>query len=434
MASKKKATAVLVESAATESAVKAVESKETKKKGKEKGEVLFDINFSGTQFEELTIKVAFAARLIPPHPVHEVLANIKIEANKDGSICLTAYDLYTGADIFQECNVITPGCVLIPGKLLNGMLAKLPPGNIRITATAVPYSDTIDVVIKSGTIKYSISGLSAKDLEGSDQYPAIPATNDAGTELILPADVLIGGITRTFFTISSDETKQILTGVRLKTGDSIAEFASTDGYRLSRFKTQVEGIADLEVILPRKFLSKMKEAIDLERELSGCDRVHLIVEDDRLFLTTDSCFLVARRLLGEYPKIESLIPDNYLVTATLNTKHLFAGVCIAAVYAAQATNDAMKVSLSEDGLVLQATAQNIGDALEHVECHGVSTKEPFDFGVNYKYFQSAVKNMPTESMTLNANNPTAPVVFKSVSDDSASDEFMCLLMPIQFRE
>lgn len=433
---KKKATTVLVESTVSEAVTEEVAvSKKSEKKSKEKGEILFDITFSPAQFEEFSLKLAFAARLIPSRPTHPVLWNVKLQADKDGTICLTAYDMDLGADIFQECNIITGGSVLIPGKLLTDMLSRIPTGDLRITATSVPDSDKAEIVIKSGTVKYSISGLNAKDLEGYNQFPVIPSENDTGTKLKLPADVLAKGINATFFTSCADEAKQVLTGIKLKTGEAGCEFVSTDGYRLSRFASQVEGVAEaeVEVVLPRKFLSKVKELIDLEQEFFSNVQVHLTIEDDRLFCATDSCYLTARRLVGVYPDVDRLIPQGFTVTATLDTRQLFAGVCIASVYAAQATNDAMKVSVSVDGLTLQATAQNIGDALEHVKCYGVFVKEPFVFGMNYKYFQSAVKNMPTSEMTINANAPTQPVVLKSVSDGGV-DEFLCLLMPIQFRE
>ena len=70
--------------------------------------------------------VSWTARTIPARPSLPILSGIKIEANADGSIELSAYDPDVSSYAVIEGSVDEPGTILVSGKLLADYARALP--------------------------------------------------------------------------------------------------------------------------------------------------------------------------------------------------------------------------------------------------------------------------------------------------------------------
>jgi DNA polymerase-3 subunit beta len=72
-----------------------------------------------------------------------------------------------------------------------------------------------------------------------DEFPELPIVENKSA-LMLPIKSLTQGLQGSLFAASSDETKQVLTGIHLTRNDNTLEFAATDGHRLAVVQTQDE--------------------------------------------------------------------------------------------------------------------------------------------------------------------------------------------------
>lgn len=70
--------------------------------------------------------VSWVARTIPSRPSLPVLAGMKIEADKDGSVALSSYDPDISSHAVIEAAVDEPGTTLVHGRLLSDFARALP--------------------------------------------------------------------------------------------------------------------------------------------------------------------------------------------------------------------------------------------------------------------------------------------------------------------
>ncbi|MHC5720223.1 MAG: DNA polymerase III subunit beta family protein, partial [Nostoc sp.] len=99
---------------------------------------------------------------------------------------------------------------------------------------------------------------------GPEEFPELPVIEN--TEVIyLTTASLIEGLRGSLFATSSDETKQVLTGVHLTVKQDTLEFAATDGHRLAVVETSNErplgGTSQLEVTVPARALRELQRML-----------------------------------------------------------------------------------------------------------------------------------------------------------------------------
>src|SRR5262249_45679701 len=146
---------------------------------------------------------------------------------------------------FGKATVTTAGSITLPAKKLADIVRELPNDEIRCTVTGT----RVKIECRNGS--FSIVGLEA------EEYPQLPAA-DADKKISVPTDVLEKGVRRAAYAVSTDETRQMLTGVLLSIGDGHLTMVATDGHRLARgrFKGEYPAV-DKDMIVPPKALHQV---------------------------------------------------------------------------------------------------------------------------------------------------------------------------------
>ena len=172
---------------------------------------------------ELTLGVNTVCKAISNRTTLPVLENIyvKLEGNQ---IVLRGNDLELGIEYKLDVNVLSndgPQGVLLKSSTLSDILAKLNSDHIEFELT-----DSFKCNIKSNSVDFDIFGIN------SEEYPQFPdVERDVSFSLNTP--LLADLIKHTIFSVSYDETKQFLNGIKIESKDNRCDFISTDGYRLS---------------------------------------------------------------------------------------------------------------------------------------------------------------------------------------------------------
>ena len=377
---------------------------------------------------DLNTHLSVVSRVVPSRPSHPILANVLVQADaKTGNISLTGFDLSLGIRTEFAAEVAESGEVTLPAKLLNDIVSRLADEEITFIQTeADEEREIVNLISSSG--KFQIRGMDAK------QYPAFPDLEETENPIILPIAVLSEGLKGVLFAASSEDTKQILTGVHLKRIHDQLEFAATDSHRLAVVETYLEAttpvqeessddLPSLAVTIPARALRELERMISSRPE---GETVTLYVHDSNVAFDCGRQRIVSRKLDGNYPAYNMLIPKIFKRTVTIERKKLISKLELVAVLADQ-KNHLVKFTLEDnrEELALFVDAQELGSAKETMTAE--ITGESGEIAFNVKYLLDGLKALPSTDIIMQFNDPNQPVIFNPIG----GVKMTYLVMPVQ---
>lgn len=382
---------------------------------------------------DLNSNLSLIARAVPSRPSHPVLANILLAADEEKQqVALTAFDLSLGIQTSFSAAIETGGVLTIPAKLLSDIVSRLPEGEISLAAD----SEDALVTLVASSGRYQVRGM------GAEEFPELPVL-EAGEGTQLPAEALIEGLRSSLFATSADETKQVLTGVRITGQEDGLEFAATDGHRLAVIQTPtVEEEADAEkVTADEAAVAAAIQALsmtvparalrELERILSqrqSAEPVTLQMDRGQAIFECGDQRLTSRLLEGQYPNYNQLIPRQFARQVTIERRSLVSALERIAVIADR-KNNVVKLSLDSEAqsLALSVDAQDVGSGQETMPVQ--FSGESMDVAFNVRYLLDGLKVLTSSEVQLQLNEPNSPVILTPVGDL----QMTYLVMPVQIR-
>jgi DNA polymerase-3 subunit beta len=382
--------------------------------------------------DKLSSNLSWVSRAIPSRPNHPILSNILIDADAENQrLNLTAFDLSLGIRASMSATVTEGGTLTVPAKF-NDIVSRLPGGEITIDDEV---GEAI-VNLTSSSGKYQVRGMAA------EEYPELPSI-ETGDSIHLAAESLISGLKGTLFATSSDETKQVLTGVHLKVQNNTIEFASTDGHRLAVVQTENlsetdpdEELEEFEVTVPARALREVERMVAMRTvDNHGGSKddspvvITLRFDESQVIFELGEQRLNTRKLEGAYPAYQQLIPHQFLNQINLDRRGFIGALERIAVLASQ-KNDIVKCSIDHVNqiIALSVEAADVGNALESLPAQ-ISGDEPKELAFNVKYLLEGLKVFNTSEVSLQLNAATTPVIVNPLG----GIKMTYLVMPVQLR-
>lgn len=367
---------------------------------------------------DLNTNLSLVSRAVPSRPTHPILANVLLTANaQTQQVSLTAFDLSLGIKTSFSAEVETGGEIALPAKLLNDIVSRLPDGEIELEQTK---EAALGVSLVSDSGRYQVRGMEV------EEFPELPVIEE-GEAVYLPVEALMDGLRAALFATSSDDTKQILTGLHLTVKQDILEFAATDGHRLAVVETTntVDTATPLEVTIPARSLR------ELERMLGVGDASQPLAMHQgqgQIVFEWAEQRLTSRVLEGQYPAYRQLIPRQFERQITLERKQLLSALERIAVMADQ-KNNIVKFSIDslQEELSLSVEAQDVGSGRESIKAQ--ISGEDLEFAFNIKYLMDGLKALPTNEIQMEVNTATSPIILTPLG----SLKMTYLIMPVQIR-
>ncbi|MBE9029103.1 DNA polymerase III subunit beta [filamentous cyanobacterium LEGE 11480] len=376
----------------------------------------------------LNANLSLVSRAVSSRPTHPVLANVLLNADEESqTVKLCAFDLSLGIQTSFPAQVKTGGVLTLPAKLLSDIISRLPDGEIILDDggdAEEPEAGLITTITSSSTSssgRYQVRGLGAED------FPELP-TIEAGDSVQLPAEALIDGLKSSLFSASSDETKQVLTGVHLNVQAEGLEFAATDGHRLAVVQTvNEEGTAaqeDLAVTVPAKALQELIKML----ERSSNTSVAVKFDPAQAVFEWGDQRLTSRLLEAQYPNYQQLLPKQFSHQMTID-RRLFLGALERISVLADQRNNIVKLSLDPSAGTVQVSvdAQDVGSGQETVAAQ--ISGDAMDVAFNVRYLIEGLKVVTSTEIQLQLNTPTSPAVLVPLG----SLKMQYLVMPVQIR-
>ncbi|MGD9640256.1 MULTISPECIES: DNA polymerase III subunit beta [Pseudomonadati] len=344
-----------------------------------------------------------------------ILSNVLIESNAEG-IFITATDLEVGMKAFYPAKILKSGKITISAKKLYEITKELPDKEIFFKAKENSW-----VELKCGKSIFNIVGLAA------DEFPYFPEPEN-DRFITINSNVIKEMIDKTYFSISTDETKYNLNGIFFKSEDlndneKTLSLIATDGHRLSMIKKPLinHQIRELEkgVIFPKKGIYELKKITE-----DGEADIQLGFMDNNAVIKKDSTFIIMRLVDGEFPDYKRVVPQNNDLVITIN-KDLFYHSLKRISILSNEKSKGIKITIKENLLELSSSNQEFGEAREELDIEYQGPE--ITIGYNARYIMDVLQNQDSDKIQIYIKDHLSPGLIKSFDDN----DYLAVIMPMR---
>ena len=316
---------------------------------------------------------------------HPILSTALVTA-ADGVMTVTGFNLDLGISVTVPAAVETSGTVALPYRLLAGLVSRFEDGEVLTLS---------DGLLSACGASYGLAAMDAED------YPAMPAVEAPGTELMLSA-----GVRACLPCCSTDISKAMLSGIHMAAG----HMEATDGHRMMRIVVDLPD--GLDLVLPASTMRLLQDHAVTIAHAGG----------QAVITTEDGITIYSRILDGKYPDVAALVPPSFKHRITVD-RHRFAR----ALERVALIGDVAKLTAASGGLEITAEA----DANNGKEQLGVDGDGEGIWAFNVHYLLDGLKAFRSaEAVTLSANGATTPVVLTPANVEGQT----YLVMPVQIKQ
>jgi DNA polymerase-3 subunit beta len=306
-------------------------------------------------------------------------------------------------------SIDTPGRVLLPARLLLDVVKACPGATVTLTL-----GEDDQVRIESGTATFDLRTLRIED------FPAIPQP-DPSTSCALPLAPFVAAIDKVANSASRDETRPMLTGIRVRVTGALLSAVATDSYRLAVYRTQLEQpvTRDFERTLPARALQELAKL----GKVAGADQLTISESGHNIVMRFASMTLVTRTLDGTYPDADQLIPTECDFSFSYPAETLHETVKRVGLLCHQSTPAVL--TFNGIGLKCRAAAHDLGSAAEVLA--DIPHEGPaFTIGINPDFLSQALAHYGSGSVEMRLQSPLRPVLLTD-----ATGTLSQILMPVR---
>jgi DNA polymerase III subunit beta len=342
-----------------------------------------------------------------------ILSNLLCEA-KGSRLAITATDLELSIRTSCEAKVKKDGSATIPAKKLLELVRLLPEGEIRFKLLENHW-----VQIVSDRKTYKLVGMS------KDNFPALPAFPHALVKI--PASVMSGLIAKTTFAISLEESRYTLNGALMVLKPDAVVMVATDGHRLAMVEAdhKLAGLSnEVRVLIPKKAMTEVQRLA----AAGGDDAQFEFAQDDsHLFFQLGGRLLTARKLTGQFPNYEAVLPRDTNKTVVLERNELQDALRRVSQLADQRSH-AVRFMLAKEGVEISASSPEYGEAKEAIEkeCKG----EPLAIGFNAQYILDFLAAAADGPISVELKDEQSAGQMRPLADESYRYRYVVMPMRI----
>lgn len=368
--------------------------------------------------ENLTKGLSIVNKFVSSKTQLPVLTNILFSA-KNRKLKLSATNLETGINLWLPAKIEKEGKITIPARVVTDFVSSLPAGKVYLQL------DKNKLKISCQNYKAFFNGISASE------FPAVPSLKTKTTDkdlkkFSLKADTFIKAINQVAFTAAIDESRPVLTGVRISFLAKKIQLVATDGYRLSLKTLKLsQPFKTSPLIIPAKALIELARICSQEEKETK--EIILTKKTNQIIFSFGQIEVITRLIEGELPDFEKVIPQESLTKVTINKEEFQQAVRTAALFAKDSAN-IIKLKIKNQKLKIMANAPEVGE--NEVELEVQKKGEDSQIAFNWRFLQEYLSVLDSQELVLEISGPLKPGVFKPIGDSS----FLYIIMPVRIQE
>ncbi len=340
------------------------------------------------------------------------LSHFLVEA-KSGNVSIYATDLEIGIESSIETNVEKEGAATLPARRLTDIV-----GVIETEDFALAQTTESQCEIKSTDNKTKFKVMAGE----REEFPVIPELKE---DISVEIDVerLKEGIEKTIFSVSRDESRYVLCGIFLESDGENLNMISTDGRRLSMFKTKLEGNSKkFKAIVPTKATSI------LDRALAGDEgkvKINICDKENQIYFSFGSTVIYSRLIEGDYPNYNQVIPEKSTRTVTVETEAIYKATRQMTAVTTKSSL-AVKYKFAKNKAVVSVNAPEIGSGTSSIDVEYGGDEIEISF--NPEYVINMLKVIKSQKMNIDMTTAINPGKFTPASED---ESYTGVIMPMR---
>ena len=324
---------------------------------------------------ELLRELTAAQSVVERKTTIPILSNFLFEA-ADDTLTITATDLDQSIRTSCPAKVKKPGACTIPARKLFDYIKLLPEGDISIKLM-----DNHWVQIRAGRSNTKMVGMARAN------FPMVPGFPTTGAFKIAAAS-LRNMIAKTIFAISNEESRYTLNGALLVLKAESMAIVATDGQRLAHIEKlgeTLEGVTgEKKTLIPRKALSELWSLLNT----TEVEALEFADDEQTLFFRVGGRVLTSRKLTGQFPNYEAVLPRDNNKFVIVRSEDLMAAIQRVAQFADERSG-AIKIRLETNELKLSSSSTDSGESEDSIETP--YNYDPLVVGFNSQYLIDFLK-------------------------------------------
>ncbi|MGA0275541.1 MAG: DNA polymerase III subunit beta, partial [Dehalococcoidia bacterium] len=322
----------------------------------------------------------------------------------NGQLKLTATNTEIAISTWIGAQIEDEGSITVPARMLTDFVNSLPGETVTIDFQP----ESAGVKVSSGKFNGDISGIPA------EEFPPIPEVS-GGVSVAIPADAFKGALERVVFAAATDDSRPVLTGVKIELKEKSFIVAAADGFRLAVETGELTEAIDGEIgiIVPAKTLAEVERLLG-----DGSSTISLSTDsnDRSAKFRLDSSEIVTSLVQGTFPDYEKLIPTSWSTRASIDLSQMSQATRAASIFARDGSG-IIRIMINPGeadaagAVKVIARAEEVGANENEVEAlvEGDETKIAF----NSKFLSDVLNVIEGDDVKLETTTPSSPGVFRS---------------------
>ncbi len=347
-----------------------------------------------------------------------ILSNVLLEARED-RLFLTATDLELGLRTSCPARVKKEGSGTIPARKLLDYVRLLPDADIN-----VKFGENHWANFTCGRSRTRIAGMSR---ESFPELPVMPETIAA-----IPVRQLSAMIARTMFAISMEESRFTLNGALMLLGDQTLTMVATDGHRLAFVQRPSHLDANpanghalaYRALVPRK---AMAEIVKLSEDAAADGKVRFGGDDNHLFFEFGPRLLITRKLTGNFPDYERVLPQDNVHIAKLAKDEIRGAIERVAQFADERSR-AIRVQFTAGEVKVFSSALETGESEESIP--GEYSGPDLEIGFNAQYLLDFLRAIPQDQVSFGLKDQKSAGELQP-SGGEEQEQYRYVVMPMR---
>lgn len=345
-----------------------------------------------------------------------ILENILIKVNYD-SIVLTSNNLETAIEYTLKDNleIFSEWSYCVPSKLFTSYINLVLDDEVEIELIR----DSLE--IRSNSWRFKIKWIE------SEEFPLIPTIKEE-ISLNLPSKVLIKAIHKTLFSAAEWNIRPTLAWILVNLKATEAVFASTDSFRLSEYKTNLNAnnMTSFYWIIPSKTANEIKSILKWE------DEVKIVSWNSQIAFFFENTKYYSRLLNGKFPDYGSFFPKTYSTKAEINRSDLIQALKKINLVSRE-NNYSIKMSFSSENWIVLETSETQIWEWETKLVWAIEWEDNIIW-INSVYFLEVLWVIETTHISISFESALAPILITPLvdpEDDKQNSEFTHIIMPLK---
>jgi DNA polymerase III subunit beta len=369
---------------------------------------------------ELLRELTAAQSVVERKTTIPILSNFLFEADED-RLTITATDLDQSLRTSCAAKVKKPGACTIPARKLYDYIKLLPDGEISIKLM-----DNHWVQIRAGRSNTKMVGMARANFPQVAEFPTT-----GSIRIAVPA--LRSMIAKTIFSISSEESRYTLNGALLVLKAESMAMVATDGHRLAHIERLGENLVGVsgekKTLIPRKALGELSSLLaNSNAATEEEDYVEFADDDTTLFFRIGGRVLTSRKLTGQFPNYEAVLPRDNNKFVIVRSEDLMGALQRVAQFADERSG-AVKIRLEQNELRISSSSTDSGESEDIIETP--YNYDPLVVGFNSQYlidFLKAIGN--TGEVRLEFKDAQSAGQMRP-EDSNEDQKYRYILMPMR---